>query len=65
MMIYLNNLSDFTKSKILLDIQYFREDYYESYQAGFKRGYKKGRIKSLLIYFLDGINFGFQRRKDF
>ena len=65
MMIYLNNLSDFTKSKILLDIQYFREDYYESYQVGFKRGYKKGRIKSLLIYFLDGIILDFKEEKIF
>ena len=65
MMIYLNNLSDFTKSKIWLDIQYFREDYYESYQAGFKRGYKKGRIKSLLIYFLDGIILDFKEEKIF
>ena len=63
MMIYLNNLSDFTKSKICLDIQYFRENYYENYQTGFKRGYKEGLIQSFLKYFLDGVVLDFKEEK--
>ena len=52
MMIYLNNLSYFTKSKILIDIDYYRENYSEQYEAERKREEKKTNIRMYLILFL-------------
>ena len=44
MMIYFNNLSNYTKSRMNMDIYYFREDFYENYKRCYKKCMKKGKI---------------------
>ena len=59
MMMFLNNLSGFTKSKIQLDIDSYRDNYYDNYQIGVKKG-------KLIIYyncFIKGVTDDFLKDK--
>ena len=61
MMIYLNNLSNFTKTKIIMDIDYFREDFNYNYEIG----KKMGNIKVKLDLFFLGLHLDLDLKEDF